>query len=57
MSNNKSILSTQQKFKSERINVVTEEINKIVLRSNDDKRTQSIQQAYGTSKDLVKEKK
>ena len=57
MSNNKSILPTQQKFKIERINVVTEEINKIVLRSNDDKRTQSIQQAYGTSKDLVKEKK
>ena len=57
MSNNKSILPTQQKFKSETINVVTEEINKIVLSSNDDKRTQSIQQAYGTSKDLVKEKK
>ena len=43
MSNNKSILPTQQKFKSETINVVTEEINKIVLSSNDDKRTQSIQ--------------
>ena len=29
--NNKSILKTQQRFKSERHNVFTEEINKIVL--------------------------
>ena len=41
-------------------NVFTEEINKIALRSNDDKRMQSIDSieayAYGTSKDLIKEK-
>ena len=29
---------TQQRFKSERHNVFTEEINKIALSSNDDKR-------------------
>ena len=47
-------------MKSERHNAVTEEINKISLRSNDDKRMQPIHSietyAYGTSKDLVKEK-
>ena len=54
------ILKTQQGFKSERHNVVTEEINKIALSWNDDKRMQSIDSiedyAYGTSKDLVSEK-
>ena len=40
--NNKSILKTQKRFKSERHNVFTEEINKIALSSNDDKRMQSI---------------
>ena len=35
--NNKSILKTQQRFKSVRHNVFTEEINKIALSSNDDK--------------------
>ena len=40
--NNKSILKTQQRFKSEKHNVFTEEINKIALSSNDDKRIQSI---------------
>ena len=34
----KVILKTQQRFKSERHNVFTEEINKIALSSNDDKR-------------------
>ena len=38
MRNNKSILKTQQRFKSERHNVFTKEINKIALSSNDDKR-------------------
>ena len=38
--NNKSILKTQQRFKSERHNVFTEEINKIALSSDGDKRTQ-----------------
>ena len=55
--NNKSILTTQQRFKSERHNVFTEAINKIALSSNDGKRMQSIDSietyAYGTSKDLV----
>ena len=40
--NNKSILKIQQRFKSESNNVFTEEINKIALSSNDDKRMQSI---------------
>ena len=35
-------IKTQQKFKSERHNVFTEEINKIALSSNDDKKMQSI---------------
>ena len=58
--NNKSILKTQQRFKSERHNLFNEEINKIALSSNYDKRMQSIDSietyAYGTSKDLVSEK-
>ena len=33
--NNKIVLKTQQRFKSERHNVFTEEINKIVVGSND----------------------
>ena len=49
-----------QRFKSERHNVFTEETNKIVLSSNNDKRIQSIDSietyAYGTSKDLVGDK-
>ena len=40
--NNKLILKTQQRFKSERHNVFTEEINNIALSSNDDKIMQSI---------------
>ena len=39
MRNNKSILETQQRFKCERHNLFTEEIDKIVLSSNDNKRT------------------
>ena len=54
------ILKTQQRFKSERRNVFTEEINRIALSSNHGKRMQSIDSietyAYGTSKDLVSEK-
>ena len=42
MKNNKTILKWQQRFKSEKHNVSTEEIIKIVLISNDDKRIQSI---------------
>ena len=55
--NNTSILKIQQRFKSERHNVFTEETIKIALSSNDDKRMQSTDSietyAYGTSKDLV----
>ena len=39
--NNEIILKSQQRFKSERHNVYNEEINKIALRSNDDKRVQT----------------
>ena len=56
--NNKLILQTQQRFKIERYNVFTEEINKIAFSSNDDKRMQSIDStetySYKTIKDLVK---
>ena len=58
--NNKSILKTQQRFKSEIHNVFTKEINKIPLSSSGDKRMQPIDSieiyAYGTSKGLVSEK-
>ena len=51
------ILKIQQRSKSERHNVFTEEINKIALSSNDDKRRQSINSidtyANGMSKDLI----
>ena len=60
MRNDKSILKTQKRFKSERHNVFTEEINKIDLSSNDDKKMQSKDSretfAYGASKVLVSEK-
>ena len=60
MKNNKLILQTQQKFKSERHNVFTEEINKTELSSTDDERMQSIYltetYAHRTSKDLLSEK-
>ena len=39
---NKLMLKTQQRFKSERHNIFTEEINRIALSSNDDKKIQSI---------------
>ena len=52
---------TQQIFKSERHNVFTEEINKIFLGSNDDKRIQSIDSieiyAHEMPKDLLWKKK
>ena len=60
MKNNKLILLTYRKFKTESHNVFIEETNKVTLSSNDDKRMQSIDliqtYAYGTSKDLVSEK-
>ena len=39
--NNKPILQSQQRFKSESHNLYTEQINKIALSSNDDKRLQT----------------
>ena len=58
--NNQSMLKTQQRFKSERHNVFTEEIKKIAFSLNDDKRMQSIDvieaYAYETSKDLISDK-
>ena len=59
--NSKLILKTQQRFKNERHSIFTEEFNKTVLSSNDDKRIQTFDSietcAYGTSKDLVSKKK
>ena len=50
---NEIILKSQQKFKSERHNVYTEDVNKIALISNDDKRLQAYDRItsypYGTS--------
>ena len=50
-------MKTQQRFKSEKHNACTEEINKIALSENNDKRMQSIDlietYAYGTSRYLV----
>ena len=54
---NKLILKTQQIFKSERLNVFTEEVNKITLGLNNNKRIQSVDSietyAHGMSKDLI----
>ena len=57
--NNRLILKTRERFKSEK-HIYIEEINKIALSLNDDKRIESIDlietYAYGTSKYLVSEK-
>ena len=54
------MIKTQQRFKSEKHNVFTEEINKTASISNGDKRRQLIDSietyVYGTSKNLVSEK-
>ena len=51
--NNKIILKSQQRFKSDYHEVYTEEVNKIVLSSNDDKRLQTFDKIttypYGTN--------
>ena len=51
--NNKIILKSQQRFKSDCHNVYAEEINKIALSSNDDKRLQTFDKItacpYGTN--------
>ena len=43
--NNKTILKSQQRFKSDCHDVYTEQINKIALRCNDDKRLQTFDKA------------
>ena len=51
--NNKIIWKLQQRFKSDHHNVYTEQINKIALSSNDDKRLQTFDKIttylYGTN--------
>ena len=51
--NDKIILKSQQRFKSDFHNVYTEQINKIALSSNDDKRLQTFDKIttypYGTN--------
>ena len=51
--NNEIILKSQQRFKSERHHVYTDQVNKIALSSNDDKRLQTFDRItsypYGTS--------
>ena len=51
--NNEIVLKSQQRFKSERHDIYTEEINKIALSSNGDKRSQTFDRItsypYGTS--------
>ena len=50
---NEIILKSQQRFKSDYHNVYTEQINKIALSSNDDKRLQTFDKTttywYGTN--------
>ena len=57
ITNNKLILKTQQRFRSENHNVFTEKINTIAWSSNDDKRIQSIDSTeiyeFGNSKNLI----
>ena len=59
---NKLILKLRQSFRSEKHNAFTEEVNKIALSGNDDKRIQPFNlietYSYGTSKDIcIKNKK
>ena len=60
MKNNKVKLKSQQRLKIQRHNVVTEEINRIDLSSNNDNRIQSIDSietyTYGTKKYLIQKK-
>ena len=59
--NNKIILQSQQRFKSDYHNVYTEQINKIALSSNNDKRLQTFDKIttylYGTNAFKVCESK
>ena len=57
LKNNKLILKSQQKFRSVKHNVFTEEVNKIALTVYSDTKMQSVASietyAYGARKDLV----
>ena len=57
INNNKLILKTQRRFRSEKDNVFTKEVNEIASSLNDDRRIQSIDSietyAYETSKEVV----
>ena len=51
--NDKTILKSQQRFKSDHYDVYTEDVNKIALSSNDDKKLQTFYKIttcpYGTN--------
>ena len=55
--NNKTIMRSRLRFKSDHHNVYTEEVNKIALSSNDDKRLQTVDKIttypYRTSATIV----
>ena len=55
--NNKNVYRSQQRFKSYNHDVYTEEVNKIALSSNDDKRLQTSDRIttypYGTSEMMM----
>ena len=57
--NNKTILKSELRFKSDHHNVHTEEVNKIALSSNDDNRLQTFDRVttypYGTNAFKVSE--
>ena len=57
INNNNGTLKTQHRFISERHNVLAEEINKILLRSDDERRMQSIDSietyVYGINKEQI----
>ena len=57
--NGEVILKSQQNFKSDHHKVYTEEVNKIALSSDDDKRLQTFDRVttypYGTTNEMLKE--
>ena len=59
MFNNKSILKSQLRFKNNHHNMYAEEVNKIALNSNDDKRLQTFDRVttypHGTNASKVRE--
>ena len=61
MKNDKLISKSQQRLRSKKHNVFTEEFNKIALSANNDNKTQSIDSiktyVYGTRKDILYKKR